>query len=141
MHKNDIQYLRCNSFHLITSIMHSLKSNFDRFYNITKSIFKNRVDQFDNFFVYRNKPKLSDCQIIALAVTDESFGIDSKSYFWGKLKSNHTCDFPSLSDRSNFNCRRRRFSQFMGMINETIAGMLIEGESCFLVDSIPIPVC
>lgn len=141
MHKNDIQYLRSNSFHLITSIMHNLKSNFDRFFNITKSIFKNRIDQFDNFFDYRNKPKLSDCQIIALAVTGESLGIDSESYFWGKLKSDHAYDFPSLTDRSNFNRRRRRLSPFTGMLNKTIAGILNEGESCFLVDSIPIPVC
>ena len=76
MHKYDIQYLRSIISHKNTSIMHNLKSNFDRFFNITKSVFKNRIDCNDNFSPYRRKPKLSDCQIIAFAVTGESLGID-----------------------------------------------------------------
>jgi len=141
MHKNDIQYLRSIISHQNTSIMHNLKSNFDRFFNITKSIFTNSINSFDNFFDYRNKPKLSDCQIIALSVTGESLGIDSESYFWGKLKNDHIHDFPNLVDRSNFNRRRKRLSPFIEELNKTIASILNEGESCFLVDSIPIPVC
>jgi hypothetical protein len=31
--------------------------------------------------------KMSDSQLIALALTAESIGIDSESYFFGKLKS------------------------------------------------------
>ena len=63
--------------HFNTSVMHNLKSNFDRFFGITKSVFKNRINCFDNFSPYRNKPKMSDCQIIAFAITGESLGIDS----------------------------------------------------------------
>jgi len=86
MHKFDIQYLRNTKYYFNTSVMHNLKSNFDRFFLITKSVFKNRINMFDNFFDYRNKPKLSDCQIIAFAITGESLGIDSESFLWGKLK-------------------------------------------------------
>jgi hypothetical protein len=59
--------------------MHNLKINFDKFFNITKSVFKGRLNQSDNFSFYPNKPKLSDCEIIALSVTGESLGIDSES--------------------------------------------------------------
>ena len=38
-----------------TSIMHNLKSSFDKFLNIIKSVFKNCIRQFDNFYYYKNK--------------------------------------------------------------------------------------
>lgn len=141
MHNIDIQYIRSVFHHKNTSIMHNLKSNFDKFFNITKSVFINRIDCFDNFFFYRNKPKMSDCQIIALAITGESLGIDSESYFWGKLKSDHAKDFPNLIDRSNFNRRRKRLYPFIEQLNQSISSTLNEGEDVFVVDSIPIPVC
>ena len=141
MHNFDIQYLRSIISHQNTSTMHNLKSNFDRFFNITKSVFKNRIDSFDNFSSYRNKPKMSDCQIIAFAITGESLGIDSESYLWGKLKNEHSQDFPNLIDRSNFNRRRKRLYPFIEQLNKDIAGLINKGENCFLVDSIPIPVC
>ena len=141
MHKFDIQYLRSIISHQNTSIMHNLKSNFDRFFLITKSVFKNRIDCNDNFFPYRRKPKLSDCQIIAFAITGESLGIDSEAFFWAKIKNEHAVDFPNLIDRSNFNRRRKRLYSFIEQLNKAIASFLNEGEDCYLVDSIPIPVC
>jgi len=141
MHNTDIQYLRSIKHYLNTSIMHNLKSNFDKFFNITKSIFINRINSFDNFSFYRNRPKMSDCQIIALTITGETLGIDSENYFWGKLKSDHYEDFPNLIDRSNFNRRRKRLHPFIELLNQTIATRLNEGENIYLVDSIPIPVC
>lgn len=141
MHNTDIQYLRSKIHHKFTSIMHNLKSNFDKFFNITKSVFINHIDSFDNFFFYRNKPKMSDCQIIALAITGETIGIDSENYFWGKLKSDHTKDFPNLIDRSNFNRRRKRLYPLIEQLNQAIASRLNEGENVYVVDSIPIPIC
>jgi len=141
MHITDNQYLRCIMFHQNTSIMHDLHSNFNKFFDITKSVFKNRINQFDNFIAYRNRPKMSDCQIIALAVTGESLGIDSESYFWGKLKCDHAVDFPNLIHRCNFNRRRKRLYPLIQELNQTIADYLNQGETVFLVDSIPIPVC
>lgn len=141
MHKHDIQYLRSIKHHIFTSFMHNLKSNYDRFFRITKSVFKNRINSFDNFYCYRNRPKMSDCQIIAFAVTGESLGIDSEAFLWAKIKSEHADDFPNLIDRSNFNRRRKRLYPFIEDLNKTIASYLNEGEDCFLVDSIPIPVC
>ena len=141
MHNIEFQYIRSIIHHKNISDMHNLKSNFDKFFDITKSVFINRIDSFNNFFPYRNKPKMSDCQIIALAVTGESLSIDSENYFWGKLKSDHARDFPNLIDRSNFNRRRKRLYPFIQQLNQTIASKLNEGENVYVVDSIPIPVC
>lgn len=141
MHNTDIQYIRSVIHHKFTSTMHNLKTNFDKFFNITKSVFKDRLNQADNFYFYPNKPKLSDCEIISLSVTGESIGIDSENYFWGKLKNDHNDDFPRLIDRSNFNRRRKRLYPFTEELNQHLADNLNESEDVYLVDSIPIPVC
>ena len=141
MHNTDIQYIRSVFNHKFTSAMHNLKTNFDKFFNITKSVFKDRLNQSDNFFFYTNSPKQSDCEIIALSVTGESIGIDSENYFWGKLKSDHKSDFPRLIDRSNFNRRRKRLYLFIEELNQHLADNLNESEDVYLVDSIPVPVC
>lgn len=104
-------------------------------------VFKDRLNQSDNFFFYPNKPKLSDCEIIALSVTGESLGIDSESYFWGKLKFDHKDDFPRLIHRSNFNRRRKHLYPFIEQLNQHMADRLNECEDVYLVDSIPVPVC
>jgi hypothetical protein len=121
--------------------MHNLKTNFDKFFNITKLVFKDRLNHSDNFFFYPNKPKLSDCELIALSVTGESLDIDSESYFWGKLKFDHKNDFPGLIHRSNFNRRRKHFYPFIEQLNRHMAARLNECEDVYVVDSIPVPVC
>lgn len=80
MHKLDIQYLRSKKYHFNTSFMHNYKSNFVRFFNITKSVFKNRINSFNNFFLCQNKPNMTESQIIVFAITGESFGIDSECF-------------------------------------------------------------
>lgn len=141
MHNTDIQYIRSLIHHKYTSNMHNLKTNFDKFFNITKSVFKDRLNQSDNFYFYPKKPKLSDCEIIALSVTGESLGIDSESYLWGKLKFDHKDDFPRLIHRSNFNRRRKHLYPFIELLNQYMADRLNECEDVYLVDSIPVPVC
>lgn len=81
MHNTDIQYIRSVFNHIFTSVRHNLKTNFNKFFNITKSVFKVRLNKSTNFYFYPNKQKLSDCEIIALSVTGESIGIDSENYF------------------------------------------------------------
>lgn len=105
--------------------MHDLHSNFSKFFDITKSVFKNRVNQFDNFIEYRNRPKMSDCQIIALTVTGESLGIDSESYFSGKLKCDHAVDFQNLIHRCNFNRRRKGLYPLIQELNQAIASRFV----------------
>lgn len=141
MHITVKQYIRCKKNHLNTSTMHNLDTNFSKFFEITKSVFKNKINQYDNLFVYRHNPKMSDCQIITLAITSESLGIDSESYLWGKLKSDYYHSFPNLIDRSNYNRRRKRLYPFILELNQKIADYLNIDEDIYLVDSIPVPVC
>ena len=68
--------------------------------------------------------KKSDCQIIALALTVESIGIDSESYFFSKLKSNYTSDFPNFIDSSNFNRRHKRLYPWISALNQGLSNIL-----------------
>jgi hypothetical protein len=84
---------------------------------------------------------MSDCRIIALAITGEPLGINSENYFWGKLKSDYTIDLPNLFNRSSFNRCREILYPFIEQLNKTITSKLKKGKNIFLVDSIPIPIC
>jgi hypothetical protein len=95
----------------------------------------------DNFQNYIRLPKMSDCEIIALSLTAESTGNDSENYFFGKLKSTYSADFPNLIDRSNFNRRRKRLRSKIADLNQSMADFLNEGENAYIVDSIPVPIC
>ena len=141
MYNTDKQYIRCIIYHNKTSIMHNLRSNFDKFLDLTKLVFNEKINSSGNFIFYPNKPKMTDCEIIALSITSESLGIDSENYLWGKLKSDHYLDFPNLIDRSNYNRRRKKLYPFIESLNQTVANEMNLGENVFIVDSIPVPIC
>jgi hypothetical protein len=121
--------------------MHNLKSNFDKILDITKSFYKGSIDADDSYYFYPNKPKMSDCEIIALSLVGETIGVDSENYLFGKIKSDHIHDFPNLIHRSRFNRRRKRLGDLIARLNDRISSLLNEGENIFLVDSIPVPIC
>ncbi|WP_419803474.1 hypothetical protein [Mucilaginibacter sp.] len=75
------------------------------FLDIIKSVFKSSINTDDNFKFYPRKPKLSDCDILALALSAEPIEIDSETYLFGKLKKDYFEQFPQLIHRSNFNLR------------------------------------
>lgn len=141
MHNTDKQYIRCIIYHNKTYFMHNLRSNFDKFFDLTKSVFKDRINSSGNLKYYSNKPKMTDCEIIALSLTSESLGIDSENYLWGKLMCDHSSDFPNLIDRSNFNRRRKKLYPFLELMNQTVANEMNLDEDVYLVDSIPVPIC
>lgn len=101
MHNTGKQYIRCIIYHNKTSVMHNLRSDFDKFFDLTKSVLKDRINSTGNLKFNSNKPKMDDYEIIALSLTSESLGIDSENYQWSKLKCDHTIDFPSLIDQCN----------------------------------------
>jgi len=121
--------------------MHNLRSNFDKFFDLAKSVFKDRINSSGNLKYYSNKPKMSDCEIIALSLTSESLGIDSENYLWGKLKCDDSNDFPNLIDRCNFNRRRKKLYPYIELLNQTVANEMNLDEDVYLVDSIPVPIC
>jgi hypothetical protein len=98
-------------------IMHNLKTNFDKIFDITKSFFQDSINADYNFQFYPRNPKMSDCEIITLSILGESIGVDSENYLFGKLKSDHYKDFSNLIDRSRFNRRRKRLGHHIARLN------------------------
>lgn len=84
---------------------------------------------------------MTDCEIIALSLTSESLGIGSENYLWGKLKCDHSSDFPNLIDQSYFNRRQKKLYPYVELLNQTVANEMNLGEDVFIVDSIPVPIC
>ncbi|RYX84982.1 IS982 family transposase [bacterium] len=121
--------------------MHNLTTNFTIFLNITKSVFKSSINTDYNFKFYPRKPKLSDCDILALALSAESIGIDSETYLFGKLKNDYFEQFPHLIHRCNFNRLKKVFAWYLRRLNKFLADRMNEVENVFIIDSIPVPIC
>lgn len=120
--------------------MHNIKTNFDKFYQITKSLFKSEVDRHLNFQFYAVKPKMNDLEIISLSCCMESLSIDSENLLWSKLKKEYSSDFPNLIDRTRFNRRRKRMTPFIERLQQIISMQLDHQSQCLVVDSVPVPV-
>jgi len=101
--------------------LHNLRSNFYKFFDLTKSVFKDRINSSDNLKYYSYKPKITDCEIIASSLTSESLGIDSENYLWVKLKCDHSSVFPNLIDRCNLNRMCKKLYPRIELLNQTVA--------------------
>ena len=121
--------------------MHNLKTNFDKIIGIVKSISEGNLYDEGNFYSYRNKPKMSDIEIIALVLTAESLGIDSENLLFSKLRQEFMEDFPRLPDRTNYNRRRKRLQNHFAWICESISHLISPDENQYIIDSIPVPIC
>jgi len=122
-------------------IMHNLKTNFDKFFSIAKSIFEEEVSDEGNFKHYPKKPKMSDLQIIALSSMAEALSIDSENWLFSKLKSDYATDFPNLIHRSNFNRRRKVLADKAAELARKACLKFRENDSEFIIDSMPVPIC
>lgn len=141
VHLTDKQYIKEKLRPSKLFFMHNLSTNFRLFLNIAKSVFKSQINSDNNFKFYPRKPKLSDCEILALTLAAESIGIDSESYLFGKLKSDYSADFPKLIHRCNFNRRRKSLGTYLQQLNQYLSSQMNENENIFIVDSIPVPIC
>jgi len=134
----------CQYLDVITtkhSSMHDLKTNFDKFDELTKEFLSPELDGYGNTMAYRRRPKMCDSTIIALALCQEALGIDSENYFHSKLKTDYSEQFPDLVHITRYNARRKRLAPFIQLMNRRMASELSEGEDFFLIDSMPIPIC
>lgn len=120
--------------------MHDLKTNFDKFYDITNKFLGDKLIN-GNITLYRNKPKMTDAEIIALSICQEALSIDSENYFWSKLKSDYAFAFPHLIHITRYNLRRKNLNRYIHLVNERISSELNQGEDAYIVDSMPVPVC
>lgn len=121
--------------------MHNLKTNFDKIFPIVKSALKDLLLPCGNLYHYRNKPKMTDSEVITLSLLAESLGIDSENLLFIKLKTEYSSHFTNLVDRSNFNRRRRRLMPYYPMVSEYVFNQIDDGSKTVIIDSIPIPIC
>jgi Transposase DDE domain len=121
--------------------MHNLRANFDKIFQICKTHLSDYIFDGDNFYKYPNRPKMSDLEIVTLSITAESLSIDSENLLFSKLKKEYSSDFPNLIDRCNFNRRRKRLNNYIAMVNQNIANFIEPNKDCYILDSMPIPIC
>lgn len=83
--------------------MHNLYTNYLKILGIAKQLFAEQTNEKGNFFTYPHLPKLSDIEVVSLALTAEALSIDSENLLFHKLQAEYRAHFPPLPDRSNFN--------------------------------------
>jgi hypothetical protein len=137
-HITEFQYIEAISK---LSNMHNLKTNFDKFLELTNRYLANSLNTSGNVKLYKHKPKMPDNHIIALSICQEALGIDSENYFWSKLKTDYRREFPELIHLTRYNLRKKSLAPFILKLNQAMAEPLNEGENVYIVDSMPIPVC
>jgi Transposase DDE domain len=91
----------------------------------------------DNFLGQIRIPKLSDKQLIALALAAESLGVDSERHLFKQLP----VALVGQIDRSVFNRRRRQLAPKIGNLRQRMASRLVPSESHYFVDSMPLKIC
>ena len=94
----------------------------------------------ENFFWHPRASKMSDIDVISLAVVAESTSIDSENLFFCKLQSDYSKQFPQLISRSRFNRRRRALSDYVLELGKRISMSMEIASRIDLVDSVSCPV-
>lgn len=86
--------------------------------------------------------KLSDSEIITLAIVGEIHGTASEKVWFNYVRKNFKDLFPNLGHRTRFNRTRRNLTNVIDAIRKEIGRYLGYTQSdIFMVDSMPIPVC
>jgi hypothetical protein len=114
---NDISNL-CASYNKILGLFHELEPQ-------------------DNFLNQIRIPKLSDKQLIALALAAESSSIDSERHLFKQLPAT----VAGQIDRSVFNRRRRQLAFKIEHFRQRMVSALAPSENYYFVDSMPLEIC
>ena len=86
--------------------------------------------------------KMSDPEIITLAICGELVGVDSENAWYSFVKRNYRHLFPRLCSRSRFNRTRRALLQVTELLRQKLLQSLpILASRYYVVDSFPLPVC
>jgi len=136
----DNTYLKGVNSHKNTNSMHDLKTNFDKILPIVKQTLSDQLDSCGNLHAYPNKPSLPDTHILALSLLQETLSIDSEHWFWSKLQTDYTEEFPNLPHLTNYNRRRKYLAGFTEQLACFWGQTLCPEEDTYIVDSIPISI-
>lgn len=139
MHYIDIQYFKGAKIKTL-SAMHDLRAMYEKTLEYATEMFKNDTDDKGNFQFYPRKAKMSDLQVMALAIAAESACIDSENWLYSKLRTDYRSRFPELIDRTRFNRRRRQLQERIVELTKRLSMTLGVETGMLIVDSMPCPV-
>lgn len=69
-----------------------------------------------------------------------TLGIDSENFLFSKLKTEHSADLVYITDRSNFNRRRRSPQHHVMIICVCMAELIEKDDIVIVIDSMPLPI-
>lgn len=86
--------------------------------------------------------KLSDSELIAIAICGELLGVDSERAWYSFVKRNYRSLFPKFCSRSRFNRTRRALLPITELLRQKPLRIFpaLSSDLC-IVDSFPLPVC
>jgi IS5 family transposase len=90
----------------------------------------------------KENAKMSDSEILTIALTGETIGIDSETAWYNFVRKNYSHLFPDMCDRTRFNRTRRDLLGVTTLIWQCLNAVMEEYFSNDrLVDSFPLEVC
>lgn len=141
MHNIDLQYLKVIPTPPKETSMHDLYSIYRKVKKQVSIHLKQYLEFGENVKHYPNQPKMSDLEIISLAITSECLGIDSESLLFSKLKKDYADRFKNLIHRTNYNRRRKNLDPWIQRSAQVMSKELEGNSKDYVIDSIPIHVC
>ena len=114
------------------NIMNNLEQSYKKILEVLSKFFGNKLQNYQ-----RRTPKMSDLEVVSLALTAEYLSIDSECQLFRKIPES----IKSKIERSVFNRRRRKLFPYIEQIRTKIAQHFNEFEDVFMVDSMPLKVC
>lgn len=112
--------------------MHNFEANYDKLLEVL-----NTLEPRNNYFKQIRKPKLSDKELISIALTAEYLGVESELQLFRVLPFN----LSSKIERTVYNRRRRKLFPFIEEIRLQIVHRFNEFESYYIIDSMPLEIC
>lgn len=119
--------------------MHDLFAMCKKTKEVALELYEDSTEE-ENFSWHPRPPKMSDIDVICLAVVAESTSIDSENLFFCKLQKDYSQEFPQLISRSRFNRRRRALSNYVLELAKRISISMEIDSKVDLVDPVPCPV-
>ena len=119
-----------------------LKDFFLVCYVIIDDIYQQIIPDHIKFRRNYTEAKLSDSEIITLAIVGEIHGMPSEKAWFNYVHKNFKDLFPNLGHRTRFNRTRRNLESVIDAIRKEICNYMGYNHSdIYIVDSMPIPVC
>lgn len=112
--------------------MSNLQSFYTKFLDLLE-----KIEPSDNFLNQIRIPKLSDKELLSLALASEACGIDSENHLFKQLPQH----LKGRIERSVYNRRRRRLTPKLEMLRNRVSEQIIPSEQYHLIDSMPLETC